>query len=138
MSSTGGANITVAVQLQAGSNIIAANDNVVVREIDGLCRRYTVAAVSNGNKTIQLNSNHTAGVNGDSDVWWHGVTGDTDPNTGLAHQVLPSGTANTPTTYSESNFGICVSVGTDEPILIHSNNATNAGTLSLVVPGYVA
>lgn len=134
VSSIGGATITVKDSLFVASNPISSNDYLVIRETDSVCRPYKVSSVSGtGNVSITLTANLTTGVAVNSDVWWMGITTDTDPRTGSAHPVFIS-TANV-TAQFPANGSIPLGLAAldkDEPLLVSSNNATNAGTIAML------
>lgn len=112
------------------SNGIAANDLVAIRTAsDGITRLYTVSSVST--LTVTLSGNLTVALAADDDVWFFGITTDTDGRTGAAHPaLLPPASATT--SYEDREGGVVASMAKDEPILVNSNNATNAGTLAQV------
>lgn len=107
-------------------NLIAANDLLAIRETDGVTRLYTVSSVSG--LAITLTGNLTAGAAAGAAVWNFGILGDTDPVTGAAHPTLV-GTASATSTFEDREGGVIAGHLTDAPILVDSNNATNAGTI---------
>lgn len=109
-----------------GSNAIAANDILAIRETDGVTRKYVVSSVST--LAITLTTNLTAGAASGADVWSFGVLGDTDPRSGAAHPTLTL-PASATTTYEDREAGVMASFARDEPLWVSINNATNAGTL---------
>lgn len=126
----GQANVSFAAEPGAGANILAANDNVAIRETDGITRNYLVSSVPGAYPgTVVLTTNLVAGVVSGSKIWNLGVETDTDPATGLAHPAL-AGTASVTSTYQDSDGGVVGGTAQDDPILFSSNNATAAGTLN--------
>lgn len=109
------------------SNGIAANDFVAIRTAsDGITRLYKVSSVST--LTITLTANLTVALAAGDDVWFFGVTGDTDGRSGAAHPAHTL-TASVQTSKEDREGGVVATFSKDEPILFNSNNATAAGTL---------
>lgn len=107
-------------------NAIATNDYIAVRESDGITRLYKVSSVAT--LAITLTANLAVGTVGGESVWFFGITTDTDGRTGKAHPFLKGGAASAVKTFTDRESGVISSIGTDEPIMVNSNNATNAGT----------
>jgi hypothetical protein len=122
--------INVGTQLGVTGNLLAANDLVAVREVDGVTRLYTVSAVpASYPGNVTLGAGLVAGVVQGARVWNFGVTGDTDPVTGLAHPTFNLAASAT-TTLFDDVAGVVAGHVQDSPILLNSNNATAAGTLT--------
>lgn len=139
--------ITVAVDLGLAAprnTVLAANDYVAVQCKDGSTFLSTVASVSGSapSFSITLNNNLTVAANGPGAVnpggqsnpagnieggwvWFFGVVAD---QTATA-QLMTVSVANT---LSDSTGGVASASSYEEPLFIHSNNATAAGTLSYV------
>ena len=118
------------------TNGIAANDFIAVRtKSDNITRLYKVSSVST--LTITLTANLTVALAVGDDVWFFGITTDTDGRTGQAHPAFTL-TASAATTVSDSDGGVVASLLPDEPILFNSNNATAAGTLNQLNYAYTA
>jgi hypothetical protein len=111
------------------ANVIAANDYLVIRHDDGTFGVYKVSSVST--LQITLTGNLSVACSAGATVWFLGITTDTDPATGLAHPAWTLGT----TTNSLTGDGdvLVNSHQEDSPILLYSNNATNAGTFIEVI-----
>lgn len=110
------------------SNAIAANDLVAIRTAsDGITRLYTVSSVST--LAITMTGNLSVAVAAGDDIWFFGITTDTDGRANAAHPALLPPVSVT-TTYEDREGGIVATYAKDEPILVNSNNATAAGTLA--------
>lgn len=117
------------------SNTIAANDFVAIRTAsDGITRLYKVSSVAT--LAITLTGNLTVALAVGDDVWFFGITTDTDGATGAAHPKLLSGAGTAAVTFEDREGGVVASLRQDEPILFNSNNATAAGTLSQLSYAY--
>lgn len=128
--------IQFAAQPGLGANNLAANDYVAIRESDGVTRFYKVSAVPGaypGNVT--LTTNLVAGTLGGEKAWNFGIPGDTGED-GDAHFALPSDSASGVYTEQDSDGGIVATFKADDPILFHSDNATNQGKLKLLTWSY--
>lgn len=130
---SGQAVIVLDQEAGAGANVLAANDIVVVRELDGVARNYIVSAVSG--LSITMTGNFTAGGKAGADLWNFGILSDTDPKTGEAHQTSALAIDST-TTLEDANAGVARSHAVDEPLFLSINNATTAGVLVLSSYGY--
>lgn len=119
------------------SNGIAANDFVAIRTAsDGITRLYKVSSVST--LTITLTGNLTVALAAADVVWFFGIATDTDGRTGSAHPILKGGAASGDVSFEDREGGVIASLSKDEPILVNSNNATNAGTLKQISWCYTA
>lgn len=117
-------------------NALAANDWVAIRHsADGITRLYQVSSIST--LAVTMTANFTVAVAAGDKVWMFGVAADTDPRTATAHPGLAMGAAAT-TTFTDDNSGVACGHAKDEPVLLQSNNATNAGTFNLVTAVYTA
>lgn len=127
----GQAVVTVAAEMGPSGNLLAANDLVAAREVDGITRLYVVSAVpSSYPGDVTMTGSFTAGLAAGADLWNFGITSDTDPKTGLAHQTADL-TLSATTTLNDSTIGIARSHAPDEPLLLSVDNATTAGALIL-------
>lgn len=121
--------VNTVAEMGVTGNLLAAGDNVALRETDGVTRLYTVSAVPGaypGNVTFTANL--TAGVSQGEKLWNYGIFSDTDPIIGMAHPAVRAA-ANTTSSYSDTDGGVFASHEVDAPILFHSGNADNAGRL---------
>ena len=137
---------------RTANNGIAANDFVVYEAADGTYVLDTVSSVST--LAITLSNNlPTGGVVEGGKFWFFGVIGDTNPADALAHPQFTLA-ASTVTTLGgspgEAVGGIVGTIphgelwadmdvrhdGKNQPLIIHSGNATNAGVLEQVVAAY--
>lgn len=111
-------------------NAINTSDLLAIRETDGVTRLYTVSSVST--LAITLTGNLTAGAANGAKVWNFGALGDTDPTTGLVHPTLAAAASPTTVSQEDREGGVIATHERDSPILIDSNNATNAGTFTQI------
>lgn len=133
---SGQAVVNVTANPGPAGNALAANDWLAIRHaVDGITRVYQVSSISS--LAVTLTGNLAVAVTASDKIWMFGVAADTDPRTGAAHVALAAG-ANATTTYTDDNAGVVASIGKDEPILLQSSNATNAGTINLVTACYTA
>lgn len=120
-----------AVPVDLDGNKIAANDFLVVKDEAGIFGAYKVASVSGNSITITTSVGSADGsgfvnkVLANSAVWFYGATGD-HPDRQITMK------ASTITTLPDAANGWATTSGRFEPIIVHSNNATNAGTLVAV------
>lgn len=115
---------------------IAASDYIVVKHSDGTFGAYLVSA--NASKVLTIPA-LSAAVAAGAPVWIMGATGESEHitvqslvNTDLRLESAVSGVVTSgfgPVTYSSTTYS---RTGNDDPILIHSNNATGAGVLENV------
>lgn len=117
---------------------IAASDYIVVQHSDGTFGAYLVSGVGGtGNLTLTIPA-LTAAVAAGGFVWIMGATGE-------AEHIVFSPPVSTTTRYQDSVSGIASSgyrtvtggtvysrSGNDDPLLVHSNNATAAGVVESV------
>src|SRR5262245_19183943 len=117
-------NVSFTGQAGPSGNLLAANDLVAIREIDGVTRFYVVSSVPGGYPgTVVLTSNLVAGVAAGAKIWNFGIVGDTNPSDGAAHPSL-RGLASQTTPYEDREAGLFATFAQDDPILFSSNNAT--------------
>lgn len=114
------------------NNLIAANDYIVVMKPDGtfLVTQPSGASTdaTTGRVTLTVSALPTGGIAANAPVWFLGAIGDTNPQTAEAHFQFTM-TASTTTTIGDGIGAFLVTPSFDEPILLHSGNATAAGTL---------
>jgi hypothetical protein len=118
---------------------LAANDFVVIQHTDGTFGVYVVSSVSGLNVTMTGN---VSAISANAPVWIMGAVGE-------AEHVQILTIASVRNNYASAFAGIAQSgfytsnadgynrSGIDDPLLVHSNNATNAGFLENV-SGYYA
>lgn len=109
---------------------IAANDWCAITEVDGVTRFYQVTSAATL-ATVTLTANLVAGAAINAPFWLFGTTTTVDPWNGLAHQQFQA-IASVTTTYDQDGgdmLGLLATYLTQSPILLQSNNATNAGFL---------
>lgn len=119
------------------ANALAASDLVAIREQDGVTRLYTISSISS--LAFTLTANLVAGVAAGDDLWHFGITTDTDPSTGDAHETIlvVASTINKFGAADDPSFGVTASFRVDEPILIQSNNTTAAGEIVSCGEAYI-
>lgn len=119
------------------SNAIAANDFVAIKTAsDGITRLYKVSSVST--LAITMTSNVVVAMAAGDQIWFFGITTDSDGRTGAAHPALLGGAGSAAVTFSDTEGGVVATVAKNEPILVNSNNATNAGTINQLSWTYTA
>jgi hypothetical protein len=122
---------------------VAANDFAVVQHSDGTYGVYLVSSVSS--LAITFASNLTAAVADNAKIWWFGAAAEAQHQQILVTASVRNDYADPIAGVSQSGYGpttISSTVysgrsGIGDPIIVHSNNATNAGLLELV-SGYYA
>lgn len=140
--------------INTADNLIAANDYVVYELADGTYYVDTVSSVS-GLAITMTNNIGTATVLKGAPFWWYGITTDTNPADGNAHPKFTLAASGVTKIGSDAADAIAGNVGSvvtpsllvgmvstsngrwplggyNEPLLVYSNNATNAGTLERV------
>ena len=136
-------NITVPTAIGPSGNLLAANDRIGVVETDGVFRQYVVSAVAGSGLSFSVTGNLQVGISAGALIWNFGATGDTDPRTGAPHPAFTTNTGNGTqgnngiTELTGNNYGLLATVGQNEPVLVHSNNAANAGTITICSFGHV-
>lgn len=117
------------------SNAIAGNDFVAIRTAsDGITRLYKVSSMAS--LVVTLTGNLTVALAVGDDVWFFGITTDSDGRSGSAHPALTGGAGSAEVTFSDTVNGIVSTLAHDEPIMFNSANGTNAGTLRQISWGY--
>lgn len=117
--------------VDASGTKIAANDYIVVKDEAGVFGVYKVASVSSLSITITVSVGSADGsgfvnkVLADAAVWFYGTAAD---HSKRAFTMK----ASTVTTLPDAVNGWCTSSAKVEPIVIHSDNSTAAGTLVAV------
>lgn len=115
-------------------NLLAANDWLAIRtRSDGITRLYRVSSITG--LAVTLTGNLAVALAIGDDVWNFGIAADTHPRTGTAHPTFALG-ASAQTTLTDVIGGVAQGLGTDEPVLLQSNNATNAGSIDYVSYSY--
>lgn len=108
-------------------NLVAANDWVVYELPDGNYVLDTVASISGLAITLTTNV-PTGGVKNGGRLWCFGVTTDLNPQTTVAHTQFPLPVSAT-TVFANKNDVFYRSLNKYDPLILHSDNATAAGTL---------
>jgi hypothetical protein len=125
------------------ANAIASNDYVVIERADGTFHTSTVAGgtFAGANLTLTTSLPTNIGASSGAKVWFYGITTDSNVADGSAHPQFNT-TANTTVTIGntigEGIAGFLQTAGRYEPILIHSDNATAAGTIERVAAVYTS
>jgi hypothetical protein len=115
----------------ASGTKIAANDYIVVKDETGIFGVYKVASVSGNSITISVSIGSADGsgfvnkVLADAAVWFYGTAAD---HSKRAFTMK----ASTVTTLPDATNGWCTTPSKFQPIVIHSDNSTAAGTLVAV------
>jgi hypothetical protein len=144
-------NYSAIFTINTANNLIAANDYVVYQTADGNYTLDTVSSVSTLAITM-TNNVPTAGVLNGADFWWFGITTDTNPGDNQAHPQFDcpaSGVTKFGSDPGEAVMGFIGTIqglspvvpnwkinGQNEPMILQSNNATNAGTMEKVAAVY--
>lgn len=117
------------------SGAIAAADYLVIEKpfSAGSPRTFHIAKVSSvATLAITLTANvPTGGFSSGAAVWFFGAAADAQHPT----FALTTGAQRTP--IDDSWYGLCGPTGQDMPILMYSDNATNAGTLNYAQGIYI-
>lgn len=118
---------------KTADNLVAANDYFAFLCPDGTLHVTLIsAATTNADGTVSVTISTaapTGGLPAGTPVWFFGVIGDTDPNTGLAHPAFAPTTSATTTFSNAAGGGLVQTFTPFAPLLIHSGNASNAGTI---------
>lgn len=109
-----------------GTNVLGANDYVIVKHADGTHGVYVVSSVSNSGLVITLASNLTKQVLAGSLVYMMGVVAD---HADRKYSIVASNTRPTRPRL--------VAPLAEEPVLFYSANATNAGVLVYTDAEYI-
>jgi hypothetical protein len=110
-------------------NGIAANDFVVYELPDGNLVVDTVSSVSSLAITLTTNL-PTGGVSKGARIWFFGIITNTNPHTGVAHATWALADSATTTHEPTGGNPLLRSTHQNHPMILHSGNATNAGTLN--------
>lgn len=139
--------------ISTANNLIAANDFCVYQTADGNYVVDTVSSVSSLAITMTTNV-PTATVLAGAPFWFFGIITDTNPADNLAHpqfNLYANITTYFGTDAGEAQMGFIGTIpginlasataawpltGKNEPMILHSGNATNAGTLEKVTALY--
>jgi len=124
---------------QVASNAIAANDYVAVQLRDGTWHLSTIASGSGTSPvlTTAIPNITGGGVEDGAIMFFFGITTDTVPQTGQAHVPLLTVASTRQELLASSRHGPSFrSLNPGDPILLYSNNATAAGSFSLVAGHY--
>ena len=109
---------------------LAANDWVVVKHTDGTYGEYKVSSVSS--LTVTLTSNLVKAVDSGAPVWKMYEPSRPASGKGFAAQVFKPPVSATTSIGSEHSFAaVAESPDDNQPLLIHSDNGTAAGTILL-------
>lgn len=115
-------------------NALAAGDYIAIREVDDVTRLYKVLSVAS--LAFTLTTNLVAGADAGAKVWDFGISTDTCPATGRAHdQLVAFAWPTVDTAYWErvdNEGGLFASFEVDDPIMIESDNPTEQGYLEYV------
>lgn len=124
------------VPATVADNAIATNDYIVVQLADGTWHlsKVTVTGLSMALTTALPNPTGAGGVLAGALVYFYGqLTTDTDPATGLANPTTTIALSTTrDATWADSDVGAVVALHPGDPLVFHSGNGTNAGTLEWV------
>lgn len=130
------------VTIRTADNLLAGSDYVAYQCADKTWVVDTVSSISSLAVTLTTNL-PTGGVLAGGVLWFFGAITDTNPGEALAHPQLALGASATTTfgSVTDNYAGFLGSLppysplgmtGLGEPMLLHSGNATNAGTLDSV------
>lgn len=120
---------------QLASNVAAANDYVMVALPDGTFYMDTITSVATLAWTM-TGTLPTGGAALGANVWWFGITTDTDAWNAEAHPAFTL-TASITTKLSDTESGVISGNKPGEPMILYDNNATATGTIELVNGGFV-
>lgn len=109
------------------AGVIAANDYVVLENDDGSCALHKVSSVAS--LAITLTANLATAISAGKRVWFLGVIGD--------HATRQWALAASATTTLADALAGIVAAGREEPLVLNSGNATNAGIIDKVSVAYV-
>lgn len=123
----GDATVYIAANPGPSGNALAANDFIALRNLSGNQEAAKVSSISG--LTVILTAGTVFAYEAGSACWDFGIITDTDPNTGLAHPIFAGAATATIAPADVTGAGIVETWNKDEPLLIYSGNATNAGVL---------
>lgn len=121
------------------NNAVAANDYVAVQLRDGTWHTSVVTSVSGLALTLTTAVPNVTGggVEDGSTLYFFGISTDTNPATGRAHDKFKSGASSARVELLSTKTGVTYQTySPGDPILLYSANATNAGILALVAGRY--
>jgi hypothetical protein len=123
------------------NNTIAANDYVVIQLVDGTWHVSTIASGTFAGGDLVLTTavpNITGGGAAvGAPVYFFGVIGDSDPNTGLVNPQTTIALSQTrDVTWSNDVCGIMAALHAGDPMLFYTPNTTNNGTLEFISGWY--
>lgn len=113
------------------NNLIAANDWFAVRKPDGtwlLDKPSAATTNADGSVTLTVSALPTGGIAAGADFFFFGITTDTNPQDNKAHPSFASGTSQT-ITFGDGSSSLVEGYNLGDPLMLHSDNATAAGTL---------
>ncbi len=121
---------------RTANNVIAANDYFIFQCADGTWVTDTIASGTGTTPTMTTNL-PTGGVLAGGLVYFFGITTDSDPATGVAHQQfdIQPASSNVVEYKLQSANGFWSALHEGDPLLLISNNLTTAGVFN-VVAGY--
>lgn len=114
---------------------LAANDYIVVEHADGTHGAYLISAVDTGTKTVTINALAKA-VDSGAPVYAMYEVARTVGIPSIQLTTVVSSTEDFPAAGTDPELGIASSHNKNEPLLIHSNNITAAGTLRYATACY--
>ena len=128
------ADVVLTAAITDGTNAVAANDLVAIKKPDGSWHLGLVSAWTAGTLTLTLTANvPTGGFNKGAAVICYGVAGDS----GHDNYKFAAGSGATTNYPAVENGGSLIrSRRQNEPLIIDSDNATNAGTLENATVGH--
>lgn len=127
---------------RTADNLLAGSDFVAYQASDGTWVLDTVSSISSLAVTLTTNV-PTGGLAAGTVLWWFGIITDANPGNAAVHPQFALTDAVTTTFGSaDDNYAGWIGslppynalgmTGFGEPIILHSGNATNAGTLNFV------
>jgi len=135
-SSSGGSTITIANVAPAkdlnGASLpenLAASDYLVVENTDGSHNAYLISSINTTTKVVTITGTLAKDVASGANVYAMYEVARTAGIPSIQITTVASTTEDFPTTGSEGDLGIASSLNSNEPLLIHSNNATATGVL---------
>src|SRR5678815_2103840 len=118
-------------------NAIAANDYVAIQLKDGNFHVSTIASGTFGGNNLVLTTalpNITGGgAYSGAPVYFFGVIGDSNPQTGLVNpQTTIAASQTRDVTWGQATMGIAAALNPGDPLLFYTPNTTNNGTLEFI------
>lgn len=124
------------VPASVADNAIATNDFVCFQLADGTWHfsKVTVTGLSMALTTAMPNPTGAGGVLAGALCYFYGnITSDLDPATGFANPTTTIALSTTrDATWADSDVGVVDALHAGDPLVFHSANATNAGTLEWI------